>query len=256
MVKLGDTELLIGEVGLEKTEHVASVSEETKFIIDEDAAQHVVHVNARALSFICVVSGSNVGKANCKSDGLIMGVVDDLIVVGEDDRVLVIGLLGNLGLHSVIVDVGATSREDNRLVAIHSGVSGVNVKINGELLEVFASDTSVVPGLVLLDLGDVLVDNDLSVLEMQLVVLDSCLKLYHSGAIGHYTVVHGIQDIAPNTLGEVVIVGVCHGVDNFRGLDRQLQRGTDHHVLSRIGLECEGVVRERKEHRLVECSHV
>ena len=46
MVKLGDTELLIGEVGLEKTEYVASVSEETKFIIDEDAAQHVVHVNA------------------------------------------------------------------------------------------------------------------------------------------------------------------------------------------------------------------
>ena len=49
------------------------------------------------------------------------------------------------------------------------------MKVNWESLQVLASQTCLVLGLIFLDLGSVLVNNDLTILEVELVVLDSCL---------------------------------------------------------------------------------
>jgi hypothetical protein len=130
------------------------------------------------------------------------------------------------------------------------------VQVNREHLQVLAPQPRLVAGLIILNLGGVLEDYDLTILQVQLVVLHSCLQLDHLGAIGYHTVVHGVDDITPDSLREIVLVGVIHGVLNFGGLDGEFERGSNHHVLKWTGIISEGIVRERKEHRLVECTHI
>jgi hypothetical protein len=132
----------------------------------------------------------------------------------------------------------------------------VYVQVDREHLQVLAPQPRLVAGLILLDLGRVLEDYDLAILQVQLVVLHSCLQLDHLGAVGYHTVVHGVNDITPDSPREVVLVGIIHVVLNFGGLNRKFKRGSNHHVLKWTSIICEGVIRERKEHRLVECAHI
>jgi hypothetical protein len=132
----------------------------------------------------------------------------------------------------------------------------VNVQVDREHLQVLAPQPRLVAGLIILDLGRVLEDYDLTILQVQLVVLHSCLQLDHLGAVGYHTVVHRVNDITPDSLGEVVLVSIIYSVLNFGGLDGEFKRGSNHHVLKWTSIICEGVVRERKEHRLVECAHI
>lgn len=127
----------------------------------------------------------------------------------------------------------------------------MNMKVNRESLQVLASQTCLVLGLIFLDLGSVLVNNDLTILEVELVVLDSCLQLNKSGTIGDHTVFHGVNDIAPDSLREVVTVGLVHGIGNLSGLNGQFKRRPNHYVLIRACSICEGVIREGEEQGLV-----
>ena len=229
---------------------------ETEFIVDINATQHVVHVDARTLGLVCVIPGGIIVKANSKSDELIVSPIVNLIIVCEYDRVLIVCLLGHIRLPAIVIDVGATSREYNRLIAVDSGLGGVNVQVDREHLQVLAPQPRLVAGLILLNLGRVLEDYDLTILQVQLVVLHSCFQLDHLGAVGYHTVVHGVNDVTPDSPREVVLVSIIHVVLNFGGLDGEFKRGPNHHILKWTSIICEGIIRERKEHRLVECAHI
>lgn len=167
-------------------------------------------------------------------------------MVREEDLVAVEIVL-DLSHIAVVIDVDAGGLPDDKR-CILSEVFRVDYEVNRVILQVL--------GRAHIQSSRILERDNVPVSQMHLIVSQaSGLHLHLTVSKDSDAVLSRCENIAPNTLGEVVSVALCCPVLVLRGFDRELERRAKHDVLGRVCTEGSLVVGELKEDGLVEGAH-